>query len=41
MEALLSMGFVKNEIITIIKKIPAKAVTLEQKLREALQLLGK
>jgi Holliday junction DNA helicase RuvA len=40
MDALLSMGFVKKEILPIIKKIPAKAVTLEQKLREALLLLG-
>ncbi len=40
-DALCSMGFVRNEVITIIKKIPAKTVTLEQKLREALKLLGK
>jgi len=41
MDALLSMGFIKNEVLAIIKKIPAKAVSLEQKLREALKLLGK
>ncbi len=41
MEALLSMGFIRKEILMIIKKIPTKATTLEQKLREALKLLGK
>lgn len=41
MDALLSMGFVRKEVFTIVKKIPAKAITLEQKLREALKLLGK
>lgn len=41
MDALLSMGFVRKEILTIVKKIPAKAITLEQKIRAALQLLGK
>jgi len=41
MDALLSMGFVRKEILAIVKKIPVKAKTLEQKLREALQLLGK
>jgi len=41
MDALLSMGFVRSEVLTIMKKIPAKAMTLEQKLREALKLLGK
>ena len=40
-DALCSMGFARSEILAIIKKIPAKAITLEQKLREALQLLGK
>lgn len=40
-DALLSMGFVRSEIVSVIKKIPVKATTLEQKLREALQLLGK
>lgn len=41
MDALLSMGFVRKEVFTIMKKIPAKAITLEQKLREALKQLGK
>lgn len=41
MDALCSMGFVRGEVLAVIKKIPAKATTLEQKLREALRLLGK
>lgn len=41
MDALLSMGFVRKEVLTIMKKIPAKAITLEQKLREALKQSGK
>ncbi len=40
MEALLSMGFDRKEIREVIKKLPADA-TLEKKITQALQLLGK
>ena len=40
-EALLSMGFVRTEIINVIKKLPGNEMTLEQKIRKALQLMGK
>lgn len=40
-DALLSMGFGRNEILPILKKIPEKDKTLEGKIRSALKLLGK
>lgn len=41
MEALASMGFDRHEIREAIKKFDAKDVTVEQKIRHALKLLGK
>jgi len=40
-EALSSMGFDKHEIREALKKLEAKDVTVEQKIRHALKLLGK
>jgi len=40
-DALVSMGFVKKEVLAIIKKIPSSETTVEQKLKSALKLLGK
>ncbi len=40
-EALVSMGFVKKEVLAIIKKIPSSDVTVEQKLKSALKMLGR
>jgi holliday junction DNA helicase RuvA len=39
--ALKQMGFTQSEIIESLKKIPKKALTVEQKIRETLKLLGK
>lgn len=39
-EALQSMGFARNEILIAIKKLDATDVSVEQKIRRALQLLG-
>lgn len=41
MEALLSMGFRRHEIVEVLGRLEAKSYTLEQKMREALKLLGK
>ena len=41
LDALLSMGFARNEIIGAIKKLDKTDVTLEQKVRHALKNLGK
>jgi len=41
LEALLSMGFIKNEILAVIKNIPDDKTTLEQKVRFCLTYLGK
>ncbi|MFH0749345.1 MAG: Holliday junction branch migration protein RuvA [Candidatus Gottesmanbacteria bacterium] len=40
-DALVSMGFAKKEVLAIIKKIPTTDTTIEQKLKSALKLLGK
>ncbi len=40
-DALVSMGFAKKEAMAVIKKIPTNVTSPEQKLRNALQLLGK
>jgi holliday junction DNA helicase RuvA len=40
-EALGSMGFEKYEIRDVLKKLDSKDVTVEQKIRHALKLLGK
>lgn len=40
-DALVSMGFIRNEIIETLKKISPKAQTIEQKIREMLRFLGK
>lgn len=40
-DALLSMGFVRNEIIEVLKKLSPKAESIEDKIREALRYLGK
>lgn len=40
-EALLSMGFVKKEILEAIKKLDDSDKSVEQKLRHALKILGK
>ena len=39
-DALLSMGFVRNEIMTAMKKLTSNEVTIEQKIRKLLQFLG-
>jgi len=39
-DALLSMGFVRDEIREVVKKLPEKSTSLEEKLRDALKLLG-
>lgn len=39
-EALLSMGYTKQELAKTLSKIPTEAVTLEQKVRAALRLLA-
>jgi len=41
LDALVSMGFAKKEVLAIIKKIPSSAITVEQKLKSALTFLGK
>jgi holliday junction DNA helicase RuvA len=41
LDALLSMGFGRNEVLEVIKKLDAKDKTLEQKVRRALQMLGR
>lgn len=41
LEALLAMGFVKNEITEAMKKLSDKEVTIEQKIRRVLQLLSR
>lgn len=41
MEALASMGFEHREIREAVKKFDAKDITIEQKIRHALKLLGK
>jgi Holliday junction DNA helicase RuvA len=38
--ALVSMGFQRNEIIEALKKIPQENLTIEQKIRQLLKLLG-
>lgn len=40
-DALVNMGFRKNEIITIVKKLDLKEGSLEQKIRMTLKYLGK
>ncbi|MFZ2025261.1 MAG: Holliday junction branch migration protein RuvA [Microgenomates group bacterium] len=40
-DALVSMGFAKKEVLAIVKKIPNTDTTVEQKLKSALKLLGK
>lgn len=40
MNALLSMGFAKSEIIEVIKRIETQHTTIEQKIRRALQLIN-
>ncbi len=40
-DALLSMGFIRHEIVDVLKKITPEAQTIEQKIREALRFLGK
>jgi Holliday junction resolvasome RuvABC DNA-binding subunit len=40
-DALVSMGFAKKEVLAIIKKIPGTDTSVEQKLKSALKLLGK
>lgn len=40
MDALLSMGFARSEIASVIKKLSGNETTLEQKIRKALQLMG-
>lgn len=40
-EALVSMGFAKKEVLGIVKKIPSSDMTVEQKLISALKFLGK
>lgn len=40
LDALLSMGFVRHEIIGAIKKLDKSDITLEQKVRHALKMLG-
>lgn len=40
-DTLLSMGFVKKEIQKIMTKLPKQDMTLEDKLRDSLKLLGK
>ena len=40
-DVLLSMGFIKKEIQKCIPKLPKQDVTLEEKLRDSLKLLGK
>jgi len=40
-DALLSMGFIRHEIVEVLKKITPEAQTIEQKIREALRFLGK
>lgn len=35
------IGFTQKEIAEVLKKLPAHAITVEQKIREALKLLGK
>ena len=40
-DALVSMGFAKKEVLAIIKKIPTTNTTVEQKIKSALKLLAK
>lgn len=40
-DALVSMGFAKKEVLAIVKKIPEGDTTIEQKIKSALKLLGK
>ncbi len=40
-DALVSMGFAKKEVLAIVKKIPNTETTIEQKIKSALKLLGK
>jgi len=40
LDALVSMGFGRNEVISVIKKLDSSDTTLEKKIRHALQLLG-
>lgn len=41
MEALLSMGFARGEVVGAIKKLTDTEITVEQKIRKALQLMGR
>ncbi len=41
MEALLSMGFARGEVVGAIKKLTNTEITVEQKIRKALQLMGR
>lgn len=41
MEALASMGFDRREVSDTVKKLDAKDISVEQKIRHALKLLGK
>ena len=40
-DALLSMGFIRHEILEVLKKLSPKAESIEDKIREALRFLGK
>lgn len=41
LDALLSMGFARSEIISVIKKLDKTDITMEQKIRHSLKNLGK
>jgi holliday junction DNA helicase RuvA len=40
MDALVSMGFDKKEVLSVLKKLDAADITTEQKMKKALKLLG-
>lgn len=40
MEALISMGFTRGEVLVAIRKLTKQETTVEQKIRKALQLIG-
>lgn len=40
-DALLSMGFIRHEILEVLKKLSPRAESIEDKIREALRYLGK
>jgi holliday junction DNA helicase RuvA len=41
LDALISMGFVKSEILLALRKLDDNTLSMEQKIRQALKLLGK